>query len=112
MDNLLEETIEVLKNNNKTEEDVLWVGTKEEKATWNNFRAIADVNYDSGFGGQEVAEDLIIVGKDWWLERHEYDGSEWWEFKSQPKEPDNSIVLKNVIHGSWSSLKELSNLLE
>jgi hypothetical protein len=27
----------------------------------------------------------MVIGSDWWLERHEYDGSEWWEFKSLPK---------------------------
>lgn len=34
---------------------------------------------------------LIVVGKDFWLERHEYDGSEWWEFKSIPMEPEETI---------------------
>ena len=23
-------------------------------------------------------------GSDWWLERGEYDGSEWWEFRREP----------------------------
>jgi len=76
MKNLLEETIRILKSNNKSEEDVLWVGNTKIKTTWENFKDISDMEYDSGFGGQEVATDLLIVGKDWWLERHEYDGSE------------------------------------
>ena len=29
----------------------------------------------------------VAVGDNWWLERAEYDGSEWWEFKTIPKEP-------------------------
>jgi hypothetical protein len=35
---------------------------------------------------------IIVVGKDWWLERHEYDGSEWWEFKTMP---DKNKYLKS-----------------
>lgn len=39
--------------------------------------------YDSGFGCQEVFG--YIVFKDGsWFERHEYDGSEWWEYKEKP----------------------------
>lgn len=45
MINFLEETIDMLKDCGKTEDDVLW------------------------------------------LERHEYDGSEWWEYKTMPTEP-------------------------
>ena len=30
---------------------------------------------------------LVVVGKDFWLERNNYDGSEWWEFKQVPVEP-------------------------
>jgi hypothetical protein len=105
--NLLAETIEVLGNHNKTTDDVLWVGTKEIKTTWFEFSIVANVEYDDGFGGAEVAGDLLIVGNDWWMERHEYDGSEWWEFKSQPKEPLESFKLFALTEGqagtnSWS----------
>ena len=50
---------------------------------WENFKEVANVEYDSGFGSPQVAEDLIIMGSDFWLERHEYDGSEWWEYKNK-----------------------------
>ena len=33
----------------------------------------------------EVAEDLVVVGDNWWIERHEYDGNEWWEYKEKAK---------------------------
>jgi len=45
------------------------------------------VEYDSGYGATKVAKDLVIVGEDWWLERCEYNGSEWWEFKTLPVKP-------------------------
>ena len=97
--NLLEETLFELKENGKKESDVIWVGCLTHKTTWNNFKNIANINYDNGFGGEEIALDLLIVGNDWWLERHNNDGSEWWEYKQLPKEPKNTIELKSVRGG-------------
>lgn len=101
--NLLEETITCLKENGKKESDVLWVGRdyydhKKNKDfcyknTWENFRKKANIMYDAGYGGNEIGLDLIVVGKDFWLERHEYDGSEWWEFKTMPTEPKKVMEL-------------------
>ena len=43
--------------------------------------------YDSGYGSQHVFG--IIWYKDGtWSERGEYDGAEWWEYKSCPAIPD------------------------
>ena len=104
--NLLEETIKRLQDNSVTEADVLWVGNNEVFTTWDNFVNIANVDYDNGYGRQEIATDLVIVGKDWWLERHEYDGSEWWEFKQSPIKPNVNVLLTNVIGDGWNSLTE------
>jgi len=102
---LLEETINILKEENKTPDDILWCGSKTfGYFTWNDFERIADTQYDSGYGGQEVATDLLIVGKNFWLERHEYDGSEWWEYKEQPTKPDNKINLLALTRGQARKL--------
>lgn len=102
MINLLEETKEILLNHGKHYEDIEFVvglsSSSEEylrwgsrsndelaRTTWDEFAAMANKNYDNGFGGTEVIEVTMIVGKDFWLERHEYDGSEWWEYKELPK---------------------------
>ena len=106
--NLLRETIGKLINNKKKEKDVLWVGSKDNYITWNEFKKIADIEYDAGYGGQEVATDLLIVGKDFWLERQEYDGSEWWEFKEIPCKPKAKGNIKTVVGGSWENLKEIN----
>ncbi|NCB47635.1 hypothetical protein EOM81_11535 [bacterium] len=94
MQNLLKETIEVLAENGKSEADVLWVGNKKAYVSWADFAEYAkNLEYDSGYGGNEIDGGLLVVGLDWWLERHEYDGSEWWEFKSLPIKPkDNAAV--------------------
>lgn len=108
--NLLKETIQKLEENRKTPEDVLWCGSEEfGYFTWSDFLLMANREYDSGYGGQEVATDLRIVGKDWWLERHEYDGSEWWEFKSIPKKPKTKNIGQVLSReDSWATIKELN----
>jgi hypothetical protein len=82
--NLLQETIDNLLAHEKNVYDVLWVGSKdgEHRCSWQHFAQLADREYDSGFGGTEVCLDLVVVGDGWWLERYEYDGSEWWAYKA------------------------------
>ena len=46
-----------------------------------------DFHYHSGFGGQELF-GFIWFEDGTWAERGEYDGSEWWEYKSQPEIPN------------------------
>ncbi len=57
--------------------------TEEEYAT---FLKSINFEYDSGFGGQELYGIIWYKDKSW-SERHEYDGSEWWEYKKTPKIP-------------------------
>ena len=86
--NLLAETLRDMAMADKSPADVQWVGSRDGKYAmqWGEFAELAKATiYDSGFGGQEIAPDLVVVGADWWLERHEYNGSEWWEFKRLPK---------------------------
>ena len=92
--NLLKETEKILKENGKSFDDVKWIGNKDYYIDIDKFIEVADTEYDDDYGGAKVALDLIIVGKDWWLERAEYDGSEWWEFKQMPKKPKKELELK------------------
>jgi hypothetical protein len=96
--NLLKETIDFLKEYEKSPKDVLWVGTNKSFCSWHEFERVANIEYDDGYGTKEVDLSLKVVGQDFWLERHEYDGSEWWEFKTQPTKPDtyneNIVVLE------------------
>ena len=108
--NLLNETIEKLKEHNLSPKDVLWVGSRSVKTSWDNFVQVANVQYDNGFGVPEVAADLLIVGKDWWLEREEYDGAEWWSFKTLPREPEKKEHIVRVVGGMWYTLEKLNQL--
>lgn len=99
--NLLRETIDALEENSHTSADVRWVGDTKYWITWEQFASLADFDYDDGFGGVQIREELLIVGDDdWWLERHEYDGSEWWEFKRLPArgEPAELFSVRTTIH--------------
>lgn len=46
---------------------------------------LASINYDNGYGGQELF-GTIVYKDGTWLERGEYDGSEWWECRQLPTE--------------------------
>lgn len=45
-----------------------------------------DFNYDSGYGGQELYGTVWLTDGSW-MERGEYDGSEWWNHKVCSKIP-------------------------
>lgn len=84
MPNLLQETIDVLRTQGKTPDDVVWVGSRNGRQVIHNWREQFNFTYNNGYGGHEIPIELVVVGEGWWLERHEYDGSEWWEFKTKP----------------------------
>lgn len=90
--NLLKETKEILKEHGRTVKDIIAVQGNDFGILVDTFLKLANTEYDDGFGSPKVAEDLLVIGKDFWLERHEYDGSEWWEYKSIPK------IFVNIMH--------------
>jgi len=106
---LLEETLGVMRRHGVKPEDVRWVGSKEFGHTsWDNFAEVAkDAKYDSGYGSAEVAQDLLIVGDDWWMSRGEYDGSEWWDFHRKPEPPEQQRAITVLVGDYWPTLTEL-----
>ena len=82
--NFLKETIDVLKLNGVSPEDVLYVFNSLGYCSWEEFEKLADFDYENGYGFLTIDVALIVRGSDWWLERKEYDGSEWWEFRREP----------------------------
>ena len=108
MTNLWEETVDFLEKYDKTLDDVLYIQGDDFEITKKNFETVArDTTYDSGYGAQHVAKDLVLVGEDWWIERYEYDGAEWWDFKNIPA---RSKYMKNITKlgvGMWDTLEEM-----
>lgn len=83
--NLLNETITVLHNNNYGMDDIEAIQGSDIRISVDRFKELADVDYDNGYGAQEVATDLVILMKDGsWFSRGEYDGSEWWQLNRRP----------------------------
>jgi hypothetical protein len=92
MSNLLEETKNAIGNSNHTIQDINFIGSIDPgyACSWDEFQVLADREYDSGYGSQQVASDLIIMFTDGtYLERAEYDGSEWWEYREKLNIPTN-----------------------
>ena len=109
MINLYEEIIGILEAHNKTIADIQYIiypkiinnfesiYNKLYTVDINDFMEIAKrTNYDNGYGGNEIPLSLKIVGKDWWLERDEYDGSEWFEYKTLPKKPEEELSIERI----------------
>ena len=102
--NLWEETIGVLKTHCLDWEDVdaVILDGGDVTISKENFEEVArNTFYDSGFGAAEIRGDLIIIGRDWWLERNEYDGSEWWEFRTMPPIPGEKVTVTKLTTGDW-----------
>lgn len=91
--NLLSETLDVMNENGKKPEnvvEVMWLDNPNESVytgcSWEDFaEAARTIDYNNGFGTQEVEESLVVLfDDDSWLERFEYDGSERWNYKKCP----------------------------
>lgn len=107
--NLLHETLAALIRIGKKQYDIKWIGSVNYGYfDWEHFVKIANVEYDDGYGSAEVAIDLVIAGDDWWLERQEYDGSEWWVFKKLPIKPLNKIEPNKVTYKYQRTLREIN----
>ena len=99
MMNLLRETLEDLEMFGYTENNIVSVGIRG-KGIIPNRKYLFNVNYDDGFGSQEVHPELVIKLDDGsWMERHEYDGSECWSLKCSPEIPNEVYQGRLVIRG-------------
>ena len=95
--NLKRETETILNEHDKGVDDIVWMGEVGKYRVSNRHMLnYLDVEYYNDFGGHEIPLDLVVVGDAWWLERREYDGSEWWEFKTIPQ-PPKAIVRDGKI---------------
>lgn len=114
MRNFLEETKECIVIFGRKEEDVMFVGSSDGKyrISFEEFKKIADFEYDSGYGAAEIATDLIVYFKDHsCMFRWEYDGSEGWEFhkiETFSEEDECKPIKKLGGHDvMWKTIEEL-----
>lgn len=104
MINLLQETNDAITDSVHDIGDVKFVtsyiGHGYETFSYDTFSKLAaQYNYDNGYGLAEVNESLKIVFTDnSWLERYVYDGSEYWVYKTTPREiaPIQNIEIEAI----------------
>ena len=113
--NLLNETIEVMKENDLDSWDVMFIGSEYSGhcCTWEEFKTLADYEYDNGFGSPKVAEDLIIVfncGSK--MTRDEYDGSEWWDVHKPFNKPESTQYIRKLFADGigWETLEKINGV--
>lgn len=100
MINLLEETIDAIKASGHVPADIVFIGSPNtgHHCTWEKFKIIADVEYDEGYGLQNVASDLVIEFSDETrLVRTEYDGSEAWRYIRKFSIPDQPHPISKLV---------------
>lgn len=112
--NFLDETIGDIKASGHEVSDVVFIGSLESGYScrdWEHFKELANFQYDNGLGAQHIAKDLIVAfsdGSHMW--RHEYDGSENWEY-TKPIEIPNELRETKLLGGNnfmWKSLKDMN----
>jgi len=111
--NLLQETLEDIKQSNHTFEDIVFIGSESSgySCSWEQFTLLADREYNDGFGAPEVATDLkIVFSDDCAMWRNEYDGSEEWLYSRPFKMPDDKkqIISLFTNHIGWDDLKTIN----
>lgn len=102
--NLLEETLNVLKERGKSPDDVRWCGWirgfGQGWFTWSEFvEAAAKTNYDPR-AEEFVTHSLVVVGDNWWLERfNDYtEACQWWGYKSMPIRPEKRRPVRPLAY--------------
>lgn len=110
--NLLKETLEDIEESGHQADDIIFIGSEQtgHSCDWQEFEVIANVEYCAGFGSQKIASDLIIAfsdGSKMW--RHEYDGSENWDYSTPFKMPVDKKKITTVCNGGmWESLEHMN----
>ena len=64
--NLLDETKGEISQSGHSTDDVRFVGSRDGKLgiPWSQAEKVLDIDYDDGYGGQEIAADLVVVFTD------------------------------------------------
>ncbi|MDQ3063956.1 MAG: hypothetical protein M3R14_14015 [Acidobacteriota bacterium] len=117
MANLLQETQNLINELGLEIENIIFIGSTSSgyACDWTTFYELANQEYSSGFGWQEVASDLEIVFKDGTrFQRHEYDGSENWNVQEPFVIPTETKPIRKLINRNdgWQSLAAMHEDLE
>lgn len=114
--NLLGETKDAISRSGHSTDDVRFVGSRDGKLgiPWSQAEKVLDIDYDDGYGGQEIAADLVVVFTDGgFLRREEYDGREWWGYEPSFRVPETQKPFRLVkLTYSAYSLEDINYPME
>lgn len=95
--NLLDETKGAISRSKHSTDDVRFVGSRDGELgiPWSQAEKVLDIDYDDGYGSQEIAADLVVAFTDGgFLRREEYDGSEWWGVRATVQRPGDAETVR------------------
>ena len=105
--NLWDETVEKLQENGFTFDDVLFIYGEDFQISKEDFEKVAKTTvYYDGYGSQEIASDLTLLGNDFVMFREEYDGAEWWRIIFIGNRiPKKLVTGIDKLTGCWDTMQ-------
>ncbi|MEE1126090.1 MAG: hypothetical protein U0L18_09220 [Acutalibacteraceae bacterium] len=100
--NLYDYILKVLSNNNKTVNDIHWIGNDKYKIPINDFFMLAKRTEQLNNSGTILSLyypiDVLIVGDGWWLEYDDITDScdIQLKFCTPPLEPENTFIISSL----------------
>lgn len=101
---LYDVTLDCLKENGKSFNDVRWIGCKDFSIDINDFiKYSKNINSRTKDVLSVIPRDLVIVGDDFWLERIEFFEDllmdtiyDCWKYKEKPKKPKENRTIYSL----------------
>jgi hypothetical protein len=73
------------------------------------FLDFLDREYDSGYGGQQL-HGIIYCEDGVWIDRGEYDGSEWWNINKYPNMSESFTEGEIIRYQRSKKLRNINNI--
>ncbi len=79
------------------------------KEDYDNFLKFLDREYDNGYGSQDLF-GIVLCEDGVWMQRNQYDGSEWWEVMKYPNIRDVFDEIDVLKYERNKKLKNIGNI--
>lgn len=79
------------------------------KDDYDDLLKFLDREYNNGYGGQELF-GIIYCEDGVWIDRGEYDGSEWWNLNKYPNLSDNFDKVDILRYERYNKLNKLNSI--
>lgn len=111
MKNLLEETLQIMDDNNLHPYEILWLGCNDFQFTWEEFKTKAEI---SDFKHKyELPLDLVIMGNGWWMEIDaDPESEDIFIVYEYPKRPQLTQPLKCLCSRHSATQETFCNLID